>query len=154
MFLLCKVFSVHKVQSSQSNISLLGSAAQFVGHLSISEWSSRYFPPSKGPSPIAWTRACFESLRAYLTLCRCLPARWSYVSKHRYANMHMESALQTLRLQGWISMASTLIGTIKSHPRGLLIIFVRRHFYLSASLDSKRRLSGIQEWHLEHGLQK
>ena len=37
---------------------------------------------------------------------------------HAYggAKVHMESALQTLRLQGWIPMASALVGTAKRPP--------------------------------------
>ena len=32
------------------------------------------------------------------------------------AKVHMESAFQTLRLQGWIPMASALVGTVKKPP--------------------------------------
>ena len=85
----------------------------------------------------AWAKACFEqeALASLLYLpgivpVFILPGDRMFQSTgihtnvqrpvilHAYggAKVHMESALQTLRLQGWIPMASALVGTVKRPP--------------------------------------
>ena len=84
-----------------------------------------------------WARACFEqgALASLLYLpgivpVFTLPGDRMFQSTGIHANVqrpvilhayggakvHMESALQTLRLQGWIPMASALVGTMKRPP--------------------------------------
>ena len=91
----------------------------------------------RAPSLTAWARACFEqgALASILYLPGIVPVftlpgdrmfqstsiRTNVqrpVILHAYggAKVHMESALQTLRLQGWIPMASALVGTVKRPP--------------------------------------
>ena len=91
----------------------------------------------RAPSLTAWARACFEqgALASLLYLpgivpVFTLPGDRMFQSTgihtnvqrpvilHAYggAKVHMESALQTLRLQGWIPMASALVGTVKRPP--------------------------------------
>ena len=86
----------------------------------------------RAPSLTAWARACFEqgALASLLYLPGIVPVFTlpgdrmfqstgihtnvqRLVILHAYggAKVHMESALQTLRLQGWIPMASALVGT-------------------------------------------
>ena len=107
----------------------------------IGEWSSRVlFPPpdeqwprhghpqcigdfyvQRAPSLTAWARACFEqgALASLLYLpgivpVFTLPRDRMFQSTSIHTNM--EAALQTLRLQGWIPMASALVGTVKRPP--------------------------------------
>ena len=91
----------------------------------------------RAPSLTAWARACFEqgALASLLYLpgivpVFTLPGDRMFQSTgihtnvqrpvilHAYggAKVHMESALQTLRLQGWIPMASALVGTDMRPP--------------------------------------
>ena len=91
----------------------------------------------RAPSLTAWARACFEqgALASILYLpgivpVFTLPGDRMFQSTsihtnvqrpvilHAYggAKVHMESALQTLRLQGWIPMALALVGTAKRPP--------------------------------------
>ena len=91
----------------------------------------------RAPSLTAWARACFEqgALASLLYLpgivpVFTLPGDRMFQSTgihtnvqrpvilHAYggAKVHMESALQTLRLQGWIPMASALVGTVTRPP--------------------------------------
>ena len=91
----------------------------------------------RAPSLTAWARACFEqgALASLLYLpgivpIFTLPGDRMFQSTgihtnvqrpvilHAYggAKVHMESALQTLRLQGWIPMASALVGTDTRPP--------------------------------------
>jgi len=95
------------------------------------------FYVQRAPSLPAWARACFEqgALASLLYLpgivpVFTLPGDRMFQSTgihtnvqrpvilHAYggAKVHMESALQTLRLQGWIPMASALVGTVKRPP--------------------------------------
>ena len=91
----------------------------------------------RAPSLTAWARACFEqgALSSLLYLpgivpVFTLPGDRMFQSTgihtnvqrpvilHAYggAKVHMEAALQTLRLQGWIPMASALVGTDTRPP--------------------------------------
>ena len=90
----------------------------------IGEWSCRVlFPPPEGqwpryghpqfieelytqraPSLTAWARSCFE--QGALASLLYLPG----------IVVHMETVLQTLRLQGWIPMASALVGNDTRPP--------------------------------------
>ena len=95
------------------------------------------FYVQRAPSLTAWARACFEqgALAPLLYLpgivpVFTLPGDRMFQSTgihtnvqrpvilHAYggAKVHMESALQTLRLQGWIPMASALVGTDTRPP--------------------------------------
>ena len=95
------------------------------------------FYVQRAPSLTAWARACFEqgALASLLYLpgivpVFTLPGDRMFQSTgihtnvqrpvilHAYggAKVHMESALQTLRLQGWIPMASALVGTDTRPP--------------------------------------
>ena len=95
------------------------------------------FYVQRAPSLTAWARACFEqgALASLLYLpgivpVFTLPGDRMFQSTgihtnvqrpvilHAYggAKVHMESALQTLRLQGWIPMASALVGTDARPP--------------------------------------
>ena len=87
----------------------------------------------RAPSLTAWARACFEQELLYLpgiVPVFTLPGDRMFQSTgihtnvqrpvilHAYegAKVHMETALQTLRLQGWIPMASALVGTDTRPP--------------------------------------
>ena len=95
------------------------------------------FYTQRAPSLTAWARACFEqgALASLLYLpgivpVFTLPGDRMFQSTgiqtnvqrpvilHAYggAKVHMETALQTLRLQGWIPMASALVGTDTRPP--------------------------------------
>ena len=94
----------------------------------IGEWSSRVlFPPPEGQWPRHGHPQCIGEF--YLGKGLCSPCRMFQstgihtnvqrpVIPQAYggAKVHMESALQTLRLQGWIPMASALIRTVKRPP--------------------------------------
>ena len=117
------------IQTGLALSPLFGTVAQhsidvIIAWALIGEWSCRVlFPPPEGqwpryghpqfieelytqraPSLTAWARSCFE--QGALASLLYLPG----------IVVHMETVLQTLRLQGWIPMASALVGNDTRPP--------------------------------------